>query len=137
MGRDFGLMGPWSHASWVNGLFWLLATPVQFYVGWDYYVGGIKSLRNGIANMDVLVAMGSSTAYFYSVALMLFPVLGDHVYFETSAVIITLIKLGKMLESRTKGKTGGAIRKLMGLAPKTATRVVGDTQKQCLWRMLK
>jgi len=129
MGRDFGLVGPWSHASWVNVLFWLLATPVQFYVGWDYYVGGAKSLRNGTANMDVLVAMGSSTAYFYSVALMLFPVLGDHVYFETSAVIITLIKLGKMLESRTKGKTGGAIRKLMRLSPKTATLVVGDTQK--------
>jgi Cu+-exporting ATPase len=121
MGRDFGLLGLWSHGAWVNWLFLILATPVQFYTGWDYYTGGWKSLRNRSANMDLLVAMGSSVAYFYSLALLLYPPLGNHVYFETSAVIITLIKLGKMLESRTKGKTGGAIRKLMGLRPKTAT----------------
>jgi Cu+-exporting ATPase len=121
MGRDFGLTGAWSHAYWVNWFFLALATPVQFYTGWDYYTGGWKSLRNRSANMDVLVAMGSSVAYFYSLALLLFPILGTHVYFETSAVIITLIKLGKMLESRTKGRTGGAIRKLMGLRPKAAT----------------
>ena len=121
MGRDFGLLGLWSHGAWVNWLFLSLATPVQFYTGWDYYTGGWKSLKNRSANMDLLVAMGSSVAYFYSLALLLYPPLGDHVYFETSAVIITLIKLGKMLESRTKGKTGGAIRKLMGLRPKTAT----------------
>jgi len=121
MGRDFGLLGAWSHAAWVSWFFWVLATPVQFYTGWDYYTGGWKSLRNGSANMDVLVAMGSSVAYFYSLALLIYPPLGEHVYFETSAVIITLIKLGKMLEARTKGRTGGAIRKLMGLRPKTAT----------------
>jgi Cu+-exporting ATPase len=80
--------------------------------------------------MDVLVAMGSSVAYFYSLALLLFPVLGQHVYFETSAVIITLIKLGKMLESRTKGRTGGAIRKLIGLRPKTATIVENDVETE-------
>jgi Cu+-exporting ATPase len=79
--------------------------------------------------MDVLVAMGSSVAYFYSIATILFPNLGEHVYFETSAVIITLIKLGKMLESRTKGKTGGAIRKLIGLSPKTATILEGGKEK--------
>jgi Cu+-exporting ATPase len=110
----------WSHALWVNWLFLTLATPVQFYTGWDYYVGAIKSLRNKSANMDVLIALGSSVAYFYSIAVLLFPYLGKHVYFETSAVIITLIKLGKMFEARTKGKTGGAIRKLIGLQPKTA-----------------
>jgi len=121
MGRDFNLTGTWSHQPWINWLFFVLATPVQFYTGWDYYVGGIKSLKNKSANMDVLVAMGSSVAYFYSLAVLLFPFLGEHVYFETSAVIITLIKLGKMLEARTKGKTGGAIRKLIGLQPKTAT----------------
>ncbi len=120
MSRDFGLVGQWSHAVWVNRLFFALATPVQFYTGWDYYTGAFKSLRNKSANMDVLIALGSSVAYFYSVAVLVNPVLGDHVYFETSAVIITLIKLGKMLEARTKGKTGGAIRKLMGLQPKTA-----------------
>jgi P-type Cu+ transporter len=131
MGRDFGFSGQWSHEAWVNWLFLALATPVQFYTGWDYYVGGFKSLKNGSANMDVLVAMGSSVAYFYSLALLFYPSLGQHVYFETSAVIITLIKLGKMLESRTKGRTGGAIRKLMGLRPKTAAIVV-DGEEQVI-----
>jgi len=121
MVRDFGFVGPWSHQPWVNWLFLFLATPVQFYTGWDYYVSGLKSLRNKSANMDVLVAMGSSTAYGYSLAVLMIPMLGGHVYFETSAVIITLIKMGKLLEARTKGKTGSAIRKLMGLRPKTAT----------------
>jgi P-type Cu+ transporter len=130
MGRDFGLVGQWSHAFWVNWFFWALATPVQFYTGWDYYVGGFKSLRNKSANMDVLVAMGSSVAYFYSLGVLLFPSLGAHVYFETSAVIITLIKLGKMLEARTKGRTGGAIRKLIGLRPKTATILEDNIEKE-------
>jgi len=130
MGRDFGLVGQWSHAFWVNWFFWALATPVQFYTGWDYYVGGFKSLKNKSANMDVLVAMGSSVAYFYSLGVLLFPSLGAHVYFETSAVIITLIKLGKMLEARTKGRTGGAIRKLIGLRPKTATILEDNIEKE-------
>jgi Cu+-exporting ATPase len=125
MGRDFGLLGDWAHAPWVNWFFLAFATPVQFYVGYDYYVGGFKSLRAGSANMDVLVAMGSSAAYFYSLAVLLFPAVGGHVYFETSAVIITLIKLGKLLEARAKGRTSEAIKKLMGLRPKTA-RVVRD-----------
>jgi Cu+-exporting ATPase len=130
MGRDFGLIGQWSHEPWVNWMFWALATPVQFYTGWDYYQGGLKSLKSKSANMDVLVAMGSSVAYFYSVAVLIFPSLGAHVYFETSAVIITLIKLGKMLESRTKGRTGGAIRKLIGLRPKTATILDNNIEKE-------
>jgi Cu+-exporting ATPase len=129
MGRDFSVFGAWSHGGWMNWLFLVLATPVQFYTGWDYYTGGWKSLTNKSANMDVLVAMGSSVAYVYSLAVLLFPFLGQHVYFETSAVIITLIKLGKMLESRTKGRTGGAIRKLMGLRPKTATIMVDGKEK--------
>ncbi len=123
MGRDFGLLGAWASNPWVDWLFLALATPVQFYVGWDYYVGGFKSLRAGSANMDVLVAMGSSAAYFYSLAVLLLPGVGGHVYFETSAMIITLIKQGKMLEARAKGQTSEAIKKLMGLRPKTA-RVV-------------
>jgi Cu+-exporting ATPase len=125
MARDFGLLGAWAHEPWVNWLFFALATPVQFYVGYDYYVGGFKSLRAGSANMDVLVAMGSSAAYFYSLGVLFFPGIGDHVYFETSATIITLIKLGKMLEARAKGRTSEAIKKLMGLRPKTA-RVMRD-----------
>jgi P-type Cu+ transporter len=128
MGVDAGLLDSWRHASWLNWLFWLLATPVQFYTGWDYYVGGLKSLRNRSANMDVLVAMGSSTAYLYSAAVTLFSGPGHHVYFETAAVIITLVKLGKLLEARTKGRTGGAIRKLMGLRPKTAAAIVDGVE---------
>lgn len=120
MGRDFGMTGEWSHARWVDWLFFGLATPVQFFTGWDFFVGAYKSLKNRTANMDVLVAMGSSVAYFYSLAVLVLPAVGGHVYFETSAVIITLIKLGKLLEANTKGRTGGAIRKLMGLRPKTA-----------------
>ncbi len=131
MARDFGLLGMWAHADWVNWLFLALATPVQFYVGWDYYVGSYKSLRNGSANMDVLVAMGSSVAYFYSFAVLVAQsvfnsmALGQHVYFETSAAIITLIVMGKLLEARAKGRTSEAIKKLMGLQAKTA-RVVRD-----------
>jgi len=125
MARDFSLLGHWAHAPWVNWLFLALATPVQFYTGWDYYVGSYHALRNRTANMDVLVAMGSTVAYVYSLILLLFPAAGQHVYFETSAVIITLIKLGKLLEARAKGQTGEAIRRLMGLRPKTA-RVVRD-----------
>jgi Cu+-exporting ATPase len=127
MGRDFGLLGAWAHAPWVNYFFWLLATPVQFYTGWDYYVGGYKSLRNKSANMDVLVALGSSVAYFYSIAVTT-GFLGGHVYFETSAAIITLIKVGKLLEVRAKGKTSEAIKALMGLQAKTA-RVERDGQE--------
>ena len=133
MARDFALLGTWSDALWGNWLMFALATPVQFYVGWDYYTGSFKALRNGAANMDVLVAMGSSAAFFYSlpvtVALTLgSTALGSHVYFETSAVIITLIKLGKLLEVRAKDRTGAAIKKLMGLQAKTA-RVVRNGEE--------
>ncbi len=125
MSRDFGLLGDWAFDNWVDYLFLGLATVVQFYVGWDYYVGAYKSLRNGSANMDVLVAMGSSAAYFFSIGVMIAhyfnsDIFGHHVYFETSAVIITLIVLGKLLEARAKGRTSEAIKKLIGLQPKTA-----------------
>ncbi len=125
MARDLGVLGHWAHAAWVNWLMLALATPVQFYTGWDYYVGGFKALRNKSANMDVLVAMGSSAAYFYSLPVTIALTLGSdalgmHVYYETAAVIITLIKLGKLLEARAKGQTSAAIKKLMGLRAKTA-----------------
>ncbi len=134
MSRDLGFLGHWAHDLWVNWLFLVLATPVQFYVGWDYYVGAYKSLRNGSANMDVLVAMGSSVAYLYSVGVLIAQTfgsnaLGDHVYFETSAVIITLIVLGKLLEARAKGRTSEAIKKLMGLQAKTA-RVIRNGEER-------
>jgi len=128
MARDFGLL-PMSiaHAEWIHWLFFALATPVQFYVGWQYYVGAYKSLRNGSANMDVLVALGSSAAYFYSIPITL-GWLEGHAYFETSAVIITLIKVGKFLEARAKGRTSEAIKKLMGLRAKTARVMRGGEE---------
>ncbi|MGQ0601873.1 MAG: heavy metal translocating P-type ATPase [Anaerolineales bacterium] len=131
MARDFDLLpsifldpihlahGNRHPAAWFLWLMFALATPVQFYVGWQYYAGAYKSLRNGAANMDVLIAMGTSAAYFYSLPI-LFGWLSGHVYFETAAVIITLIVLGKFLEARAKGQTSEAIKKLMGLRPKTA-----------------
>ena len=125
MGMMLGLLMP---EPWVNWLLFALATPVQFYVGWQYYVGGYKALKNGSANMDVLIAMGSSAAYFYSVAALLLPQLGGVVYFETSALIITLIRLGKYLEAVAKGRTSSAIKALMGLRPRTA-RVIREGQE--------
>jgi len=125
MGRDVGLLGVWATQPWVSWLMLALATPVQFYVGKDYYVNGWKAVKHGAPNMDVLIAMGSSAAYFYSAAVLIAPIIGldaigAHVYFETAAVIITLIRLGKYLEARAKGATSEAIRSLMALRPKTA-----------------
>ena len=118
--RDFGgLPHAIGHAWWMNWIMLILATPVQFYVGKQYYVSAYKAIRNRSANMDVLIALGSSTAYFYSIPVMLGFIPG-HVYFETAAVIITLIKLGKYLEAKAKGHTSEAIKKLIGLKPKMA-----------------
>ena len=120
MARDLGFVpGMVAHAPGYNWVLFGLASPVQFYVGWQYYVGAFKALRNRSANMDVLIAMGSSAAYFYSLAV-LFGLVGGHLYFETAAVIVTLIVLGKFLEARARGRTSDAIRKLMGLRPATA-----------------
>jgi P-type Cu+ transporter len=126
MVRDI-LMPALGEAMWVNWLMFALATPVQFYVGWQYYIGAITALRNRSANMDVLIAMGSSVAYIYSIFVTL-GALPGHVYFETAAVIITLIKLGKYLEARAKGRTSEAIKKLMGLRAKTA-HILRDNQE--------
>jgi Cu+-exporting ATPase len=120
MSMDFGLLPRmWMESTWANIVMLALATPVQFYVGWQYYVGAYKSVRNGSANMDVLVAMGSSVAYIFSIFILL-GLLPGHAYFETAAVIITLIRLGKYLEASAKGRTSEAIKKLMGLRAKTA-----------------
>ena len=120
MGRDFGLIpASVGQQPWYNWLLLALATPVQFIVGAQYYSGAFKSIRNGSANMDVLVAMGSSVAYFYSIPILL-GWLDGHVYFETGAMIITLIRIGKFLEARAKGHTSDAIKKLLNLRAKTA-----------------
>lgn len=96
------------------------ATIVQFVVGWRFYIGAWKSLRAGGANMDVLIMMGSSVAYFASLSITLGLMESHHVYYETGAAIITLIRLGKYLETRAKGRTSEALRSLMGLRAKTA-----------------
>jgi len=119
MGRDFGLFSIPND----NFIMLLMATVVQFVVGWQYYVGAFKSLRAGGANMDVLIALGSSVAYFFSVGVVLGLIPSRNVYFETGAAIITLIMLGKFLEARAKGKTSEALKLLMGLRAKTAAVV--------------
>ncbi|GBF75205.1 copper-translocating P-type ATPase [Paenibacillus sp. 598K] len=113
----------------------ILATPVQFYIGWPFFTGAYKALRNGSANMDVLIALGTSAAYFYSVYLSIDAALAAHsghghpdLYFETSAVLITLVVLGKWFEAKAKGRTSEAIKKLMGLRAKTAL-VIRDGQE--------
>lgn len=110
-----------------NGYFqWVLATPVQFIIGYRFYRGAYNSLRGGGANMDVLVAMGTTAAYLFSI-YNLFQGINEY-YFEASATIITLIVLGKTFEAVAKGKTSEAIKELMGLQPKTA-RVVRDGEE--------
>lgn len=121
----------WTSFLWVPEAFmnpWVqlvLASIVQFWIGRQFYVGAYKALRNGSANMDVLVALGTSAAYFFSVYLTLqwWSEGGHHMpglYFETSAVLITLILLGKLFEALAKGRTSEAIKTLMGLQAKTA-----------------
>ncbi|WP_404433281.1 heavy metal translocating P-type ATPase [Sutcliffiella horikoshii] len=110
------LMNPWVQLA--------LATPVQFFIGWQFYTGAYKALKNKSANMDVLVALGTTAAYVYSLYLSIDSIGSDahmvELYFETSAVIITLIILGKLFEVRAKGRSSEAIKKLMGLQAKTA-----------------
>ncbi|MFJ8064060.1 heavy metal translocating P-type ATPase [Psychrobacillus sp. NPDC096426] len=117
------LMNPWVQM--------VLSTPVQFIIGGQFYVSAYKALRNGSANMDVLVVMGTSAAYFYSVYQVIVTI-GEHhpaqLYFETSSVLITLIILGKLFEAKAKGRSSAAIKKLMGLQAKTALVVRNDAE---------
>jgi P-type Cu+ transporter len=110
-------MNPWFQLA--------LATPVQFLIGGQFYIGAYKALKNKSANMDVLVALGTSAAYFYSLYLSIMSIsMGSHsleLYYETSAVLITLIILGKLFEAKAKGRSSEAIKKLMGLQAKSAT----------------
>lgn len=120
-------MNPWMQFA--------LATPVQFIIGRQFYVGAFKALRNKSANMDVLVALGTSAAYFYSLYLSIKSIGSNahmvDLYYETSAVLITLIILGKLFEAKAKGRSSNAIRKLMGLQAKNAT-VVRDGQEMMI-----
>ncbi|EPY03986.1 copper-transporting ATPase, partial [Paenibacillus alvei TS-15] len=128
----WSMVGHFSFTSWIWVPEWfmhpwvqmVLAAPVQFIIGARFYVGAFKALRSGSANMDVLVALGTTSAYVYSVYLAWQWQIGElhhpEMYFETSAVLITLILLGKWLEASAKGRSSQAIRALMGLRAKTA-----------------
>jgi P-type Cu+ transporter len=116
MAHDFGVV-TFKHDKFVM-LF--AATIVQFVVGWQFYVGAFKSLRFGSANMDVLIMLGSSVAYFSSLLVTFKIIDSPNVYFETGASIITLIRVGKYLETRAKGKTSEALKALMGLQVRKA-----------------
>ncbi len=108
-------------------ILWLLATPVQLIIGWQFYRGTWMALKNKSANMDTLIAVGTSAAYIYSMYLLFTnPEMGQ--YFEISAILITLVIMGKLLEAVAKGKTSEAIKKLMGMSPKTA-RVIRNKQE--------
>jgi len=98
----------------------LLATPVQFWIGWRFYVGGFNAIRGGAGNMDVLVALGTTMAWAYSFVVTAWDLHHQHVYFEASATVITLVLLGKILEARAKAKTSAAIEALAKLQPQTA-----------------
>ncbi|HUU51888.1 MAG TPA: heavy metal translocating P-type ATPase [Candidatus Heimdallarchaeota archaeon] len=110
---------------------WALATPVQFVIGWQFYKGAWGAFKHRSADMNTLIVVGTSAAYLYSVTATLFPSFFEaggikvHVYFDTSALIIVLILFGRLLEAKAKGQTSDAIKKLMGLQPKTA-RVIRD-----------
>ncbi|MEI6564063.1 MAG: heavy metal translocating P-type ATPase [bacterium] len=126
LGSFHGLL-PW-HMPPV--ILFLFATPVQFWGGWQFYTGAISAARNKTTDMSTLIAMGSSAAYFYSLALILFPdffqrtsVASPLFYFDTSSVIVTLILFGRFLEVRARGRTSDAIRRLIGLQARTARTV--------------
>jgi Cu+-exporting ATPase len=127
----FTFLPEWLH----NGyLLWALASVVQFWVGWQFYTTAWSALKHGTTTMNTLVALGSSAAYLYSVLGVLFPAffehqgLGEPMYFDSSAFIITLILLGRLLEARAKGQTGAAIKALIGLQPKTARVIRGGAE---------
>jgi len=116
--------GPMFLPNWVS---WVLATPVQFYIGWRFYKGAYHSLRGGAANMGVRVSQGTTVAYVYSAGLT---VLGSSdVYFDSSATVVTLIYLGKLLEARAKAKSSAAVEELAKLGAKVAHRIQGGVEE--------
>ncbi len=120
---------------YANEIMWVLSTPVVLWFGKDFFINAWKQTKHGSANMDTLVALGSGIAYLFSVFNTLFPSfwmergLHGHVYFEAAAVIISFILLGKLLEEKAKGNTSSAIKKLMGLQPKTVTLIKENDQQ--------
>jgi Cu+-exporting ATPase len=111
---------------WVK---WALVSVIQFGIGKRFYIAAGRALRNGSTNMDVLIAVGTTASYVYSVYALLYGALTGFwspTYFETSAMLITFVLLGKYLEVLAKGKTSDAIKKLVELAPATALLTVND-----------
>ncbi|MPM37293.1 putative copper-transporting ATPase PacS [bioreactor metagenome] len=123
------------HMPYANFIMWAFSTPVVLWLGRDFFVNAWKQARHGSANMDTLVALSTGTAYLFSVFNMLFPQfwqskgLEAHVYFEAAAVIIAFILLGRLLEEKAKGSTSSALKKLMGLQPKTVVVVKNDHEQ--------
>ncbi|PIN17257.1 Cation transport ATPase [Handroanthus impetiginosus] len=118
--------GPFLMGDWLS---WALVTVVQFVIGKRFYIAAGRALRNGSTNMDVLVVLGTSASYFYSVCALLYGAMTGFwspTYFEASAMLITFVLLGKYLESLAKGKTSDAIKKLVELAPATAILLIKD-----------
>ena len=125
----------WMHVHWVNVVVWLLSTPVVFVLGRGFFVSAWKQLKHGTCNMDTLVALSTGIAYVFSVFNLFFPEfwlergIEPHVYFEASSVIIAFILLGRLLEERAKRNTSAAIRKLIGLQPKTVTVLTSEGER--------
>ncbi|MDO5523695.1 MAG: heavy metal translocating P-type ATPase [Bacteroidia bacterium] len=122
------------NAPYANLIMWAFATPVVLWLGRDFFINAWKQAKHRTANMDTLVALSTGTAYVFSLFNMLFPEFWEskgleaHVYFEAAAVIIAFILLGRLLEERAKGSTSSALKKLMGLQPKTVTVIEDDKQ---------
>ncbi|PRQ30077.1 putative cu(+) exporting ATPase [Rosa chinensis] len=124
--------GPFEMGDWLK---WALVSVVQFVIGKRFYIAAARALRNGSTNMDVLVALGTSASYFYSVCALLYGAVTGFwspTYFETSAMLITFVLLGKYLECLAKGKTSDAIKKLIELTPATALLLVKDKGGRCV-----
>ena len=130
MGADLNwpsLLAQWKQESWFGVLLGVLGTGVHVILGSGYLRGAWRALRNRFANMDVLVALGSTTAYVYSMVSLILG-RGGHLYFEAAAAILVLVKLGKVLEARARTRSSRAIESLLELAPETASRVGSDGQ---------
>ncbi|MGH7255336.1 MAG: heavy metal translocating P-type ATPase, partial [Nitrospirales bacterium] len=131
MGDHLGLSLDQKLSFWIQ---WALTTPVQFWAGWQFYRGAFAVARRGSSDMNTLIAVGTSAAYFYSIAAILVPNVfaaggrAPAVYFDTAAAIVTLILFGRVLETRAKGRASAAIRKLVGLQPRQARLVRDGTE---------
>lgn len=128
----FAMYPPLMHLSYANYVMWILATPILFFAGKQFFVNAYKQAKHKTATMDTLVALSAGIAYIFSIFNTVYPSfwtdrgLEPHVYFEAAAIVITFILIGRLLEDRAKGSTSASIKKLIGLQPKTVTRINAD-----------